>query len=89
MIACPLCEALFTRYELALEYDFIHLAPLLKKSLRRHGRRAHDTRLLLDVSMYFTSQAVYRRWRAEMLNSPDALLGPAPRGWGGGTGEGG
>lgn len=64
-LQCPLCEALFTRYEIALDEQLDFLAPLYYAALSAHARRPHDFVTTLDVSMYMTTPlAVYHRWLA-------------------------
>lgn len=68
MIACPLCDALFTRYEIALSEQFDFLLEPLRAALSEHGKQVHTTEMLINSSMYFTSLNVYRRWLQAQLN---------------------
>jgi len=79
MIACPLCEALFTRYEFALDEGYSQLIPLLRRALRKHGRQGHDLKTVLDISMYFTSIDLYRQWVSPWLAAPAGDAGEEGR----------
>lgn len=80
MILCPLCENLFTRFEIAIEY-FPFLAELYATALSEHAHTTHTPRRAIDASMFFSVPVeIYRTWLQQELSSK-WLAAATPAAW--------